>query len=91
MLDDYRDCFAGATQVYWIPSYLAREDPDQRILPPAELIAHLSDPSVAVPAERDANLKRTIQSHLQRGDMVVGMAGGGGGSLDDWLRKEFLS
>jgi hypothetical protein len=26
---------------------------------------------------------------LSDGDMVVGMAGGGGGSLDEWLRKEF--
>jgi UDP-N-acetylmuramate--alanine ligase len=89
MLDDYKDCFAGAAQVYWIPSYLAREDPDQRVLPPEELIARLSDPSIAAPAERNADLKRTIESHLKKGDMVVAMAGGGGGSLDDWLRKEF--
>jgi UDP-N-acetylmuramate--alanine ligase len=89
MLNDYKDCFDGAAQVYWIPSYLAREDPDQRVLPPEELIARLSDPSIAVPAERDEHLKRTIESHLKKGDMVVGMAGGGGGSLDDWLRKEF--
>lgn len=89
--NDYKDCFAGAAQVYWVPSYLAREDPDQRVLPPEELIARLSDPSLAVPAERDAKLKRTIESHLKKGDMVVAMAGGGGGSLDDWLRKEFQS
>ena len=89
MLNDYKDCFEGATQVYWVPSYLAREDPDQRVLPPEELITRLDDPSIAVPAERDEHLKRTIQSHLAKGDMVVGMAGGGGGSLDDWLRKEF--
>lgn len=89
MIDEYRDCFNGAAQVYWIPSYLAREDPDQRVIPPAELITHLSDPSVAQPAERDENLKRTIQAHLDKGDMVVCMAGGGGDSLDDWLRKEF--
>lgn len=91
MLNDYQDCFAGATQVYWVPSYLAREDPNQRIIPPAELITHLSDPTIAVPAERNADLKRTIKAHLDKGDMVVGMAGGGGGSLDDWLRKEFAA
>jgi hypothetical protein len=39
--------------------------------------------------ERDSNLKQIIQEHLDAGDMVVGMAGGGGGSLDDWLRAEF--
>jgi hypothetical protein len=39
--------------------------------------------------ERDDNLKRVIREHLDKGDMVVGMAGGGGDSLDDWLRQEF--
>ena len=89
MADDYGDCFAGASKVYWIPSYLAREDPKQRIIPPSELITHLSDPSIAVAMERDGELKKTIQEHLDKGDMVVGMAGGGGDSLDEWLRKEF--
>jgi UDP-N-acetylmuramate--alanine ligase len=89
MLDDYRDCFTGAAKVYWLPSYLAREDPAQAILTPAELINHLSDPSIAIPMERGARLKHAIQEHLKQGDMVVAMAGGGGNSLDDWVRKEF--
>ncbi|MGH7194601.1 MAG: Mur ligase domain-containing protein [Candidatus Saccharimonadales bacterium] len=89
MLDDYKDCFDGADKLYWIPSYLAREDPDQRVIPPAELISHLADPSIAEPMERDARLKHVIQKHLDAGDMVVCMAGGGGGSLDDWIREEF--
>ncbi|HET6925021.1 MAG TPA: Mur ligase domain-containing protein, partial [Candidatus Saccharimonadales bacterium] len=63
IMNDYKDCFDGAAQVYWVPSYLAREDPDQRILPPQELIMRLSDPSIAVPAELDGDLKRTIQAH----------------------------
>lgn len=89
MIDDYKDCFDGAAKLYWIPSYLAREDPSQRVIPPAELITHLSDPSIAVAMERDNELKKAIREHLDNGDMVVGMAGGGGNSLDDWLRKEF--
>lgn len=89
MLDDYGDCFTGASNLYWIPSYLAREDPAQRIIPPEELISHLPDQSFAKAYERDNNLKRTIQMHLDSGDMVVAMAGGGGDSLDEWIRKEF--
>lgn len=89
MIDDYKDCFEGADKVYWIPSYLAREDPDQRIIPPTEMISHLTDPSIAEPLERDEQLKKVIQKHLDAGDMVVGMAGGGGDSLDEWLRAEF--
>lgn len=89
MIDEYRDCFNGASKLYWIPSYLAREDPSQRVIPPAELISHLADPSIAEAMERDVKLRRAIQKHLDAGDMVVCMAGGGGGSLDDWLRQEF--
>lgn len=89
MKADYKDCFAGAEHVYWLPSYLAREDPDQPVLSPAELITHLSAPSIASAAERNETLKQRIQKHLDEGAMVVGMAGGGGDSLDDWLRKEF--
>lgn len=91
MIDDYKDCFAGAEKVYWIPSYLAREDPNQRIIPPEELVSHLSDPSIAEAADRDDKLKSIIQKHLNAGDMVVGMAGGGGNSLDEWLRKNFVN
>lgn len=89
MIDDYKDCFAGAHKVYWIPSYLAREDPGQRIIPPSEMITHLSDPTIASPMKRNAELKATIQKHLDAGDMVVAMAGGGGDSLDEWIRAEF--
>ncbi|HKR82394.1 MAG TPA: Mur ligase domain-containing protein [Candidatus Saccharimonadales bacterium] len=89
MLNEYKDCFAGAKKVYWIPSYLAREDPNQMILTPAELITHLDDSSFAVASERGQGLKKAIQKHLDGGDMVVCMAGGGGDSLDEWVRKEF--
>ncbi|MCA9332003.1 hypothetical protein KC968_03635 [Candidatus Saccharibacteria bacterium] len=89
MLDDYGDCFAGANKLYWIPSYLAREDPSQRIIPPEELISHLPDQSFAKASERDDALKSAIRKHLDDGDMVVCMAGGGGDSLDEWIRREF--
>jgi UDP-N-acetylmuramate--alanine ligase len=91
MLDSYKGVFRGASKLYWIPSYLAREDPNQRVIPPAELVSRLDEATqaIATPMERDSSLKQIIQEHLDAGDMVVGMAGGGGGSLDDWLRAEF--
>ena len=91
MIDDYDDCFTGAAKLYWIPSYLAREDETQRIIHPSELITHLADPSFAKALERDDQLKQAIQKHLDAGDMVVCMAGGGGNSLDDWLRENFTA
>jgi UDP-N-acetylmuramate-alanine ligase len=91
MLDEYKDVFNGASSLYWIPSYLAREDPNQRVIPPEELISHLTDPTIARAMDRNDELKQTIQKHLDDGDMVVCMAGGGGDSLDDWLRRQFAS
>lgn len=89
MMDDYGDCFTGAKKLYWIPSYLAREDPNMRIIPPKELISHLPDSSFAEPKKMDADLEKTIKKHLAQGDLVVCMTGGGGGSLDEWVRSKF--
>ena len=61
MMDDYGDCFSGASKVYWLPIYLAREDPDQPVLEPSELITHLSDPSIAVAAKKDEQLVEAIK------------------------------
>lgn len=89
ILKEYKDCFRGAKKVYCIPSYLAREDPNQPVISPQEMVDNLSDPSIAEAMERDSKLKKTIQNHLAKGDVVVCMAGGGGDSLDEWVRKEF--
>jgi UDP-N-acetylmuramate--alanine ligase len=91
VLDNYQDCFSGATQVYWVPTYLVREDPNQHVLTPSELISHLSDPSIATPAAMDTKLKQSIQEHLKNGDMVVAMSAGGGHSLDEWIRQNFVA
>jgi UDP-N-acetylmuramate--alanine ligase len=89
MAKDYKDCFNGAKVVYWLPSYLAREDPKMKIIKPEELIQGLDDPTIAQPLERDETLRKVISNHLENGDMVVCMNGGGGDSLDDWLRVNF--
>lgn len=91
MINDYKDCFLGASKIYWLPTYLAREDSSQRIIEPSELIAHLSEPSIAEPAVVGSDLKKTITSHLKNGDMVIAMNGSGGDGLDDWIRAQFKS
>lgn len=91
MLNEYKDSFAGAKQVYWLPSYLAREDPNQPIVSPDDLIARLDNPAIARAAERDDSLKQIIINHLLNDDMVVCIAGGGGDSLDEWVRARFAN
>jgi len=87
--DQYSDSFDGAKHVYWLPSYLAREDSNQSILEPGELIALLPDPSIASPADMNQSLIEIINKHLDQGAMVLALNGGGGGGLDEWLRSNF--
>ena len=89
--NEYKDLFNGVKKLYWVPSYLAREDPSQPILTPSELIKNLENSKNAEPAELNNDLKNNISSHLANGDLVVCMSGGGGNSLDEWLRKEFTN
>lgn len=86
MQEQYNDIFEPATKVYWTPSYLAREDPNQHILTPSELIAGLSPNTNAVSAELNDDLLNKIKEHAANGALVLCMAGGGGGSLDEYLR-----
>ena len=88
----HSDVFDGVDALYWVPSYLAREDPNQVLLTPAELIKNLDTPSraVAKAKELDGKLKSAIERHQAAGDLVVGLSGGGSGSLDEWLRQNFV-
>lgn len=87
----HRDIFNGVSKLYWVPSYLAREDPNLPVYAPAELIKNLNPgmQTKAEPAELNKDLKKKIKQHRRHGDMVLCLSGGGGGSLDEWLRKEF--
>lgn len=85
----YKDLFDGVTKLYWVPSYLAREDPDQEVLSPSQLIEYMDNKAVAEPAELNDELRQRISEHAADGDLVLCLSGGGGGSLDEWLRKTF--
>ncbi len=87
--EDYRDLFRGVKKLYWVPSYLAREDPHQHILTPDELIKYMANREIAEPALLDDPLAQAIEQHRDQGDLVVCISGGGGGSLDEWLRAKF--
>lgn len=90
ILSDYAHLFDGVQQLYWVPSYLAREDQSQHVLTPSELIEYMSNKEIARPVELNDALRNAIQSHLDNGDTVVCLSGGGGGSLDEWLRANFI-
>jgi UDP-N-acetylmuramate--alanine ligase len=87
--EHYYNTFNAVQKLYWLPSYLAREDPSQPILSPDELIKYMSNTSVAEAAEKNDTLQKHINDHLKSGHLVLLLAGGGGGSLDEWARKNF--
>lgn len=89
--DELAILFEDVKQLYVAPSYLAREDPDLQLLQPEDLVNMLSDKTRlhASPATLNENLKDVISEHAQEGNVVLCLSAGGGGSLDEWLRKEF--
>ena len=84
--DQYRYLFKEVERVYWLPSFLTREDPRLKVLTPLDLIAGLDNPQVARASKLDDELKRNIKDALKSGAIVVGMSASG---LDDWLRTNF--
>lgn len=89
--DELRNLFDNVKRLYIVPSYLAREDPNQPMLSPEDLKALLSEKAQAhtSAAELNGKLKAAIKQHAATGDTVLCLSAGGAGSLDEWLRREF--
>lgn len=81
---DYKDSMKQAEHIYWLPTYLSRENPNLAVLSPQDLIAELSNKQAAEPAEMDEGLWKKIQAAREAGKLVLGM---GAGSIDSWLRQ----
>ena len=84
--DGYRNAFSGADKIYWLPTYLVRENAELPILTPAELVAELSNANLAETAEMDEELFSKILEYQKNGDLVVLMTAG---PADEWFRKVF--
>ncbi len=76
--------FNDAQEIYWLPTYLSREDPTQEILRPQQLTSQLKTTSAHL-ADLDATLWDTIQHYRSSGYLVLCM---GAGSIDGWLRTQ---
>ena len=81
----YKNAFTGATKLYWLSTYLTREDPSHPVLTPAELIAELTNPGIATPAELDDALWANIQADRQAGNLILLLTAG---PADTWLRQK---
>lgn len=82
--DAYTDCMIDAETVYWLPTYLSREDPNVAILAPQELSKSLANKEVVRFAELDDELWHNIEQARSSGKLVLVM---GAGSIDSWVRS----
>lgn len=83
--NDYSDCFQLAEKVFWLPTYLSREDPNLPILTPEQLIANVSNKSVVQSAEMNEELWQNITNARGEGKLVLCM---GAGNIDTWVREK---
>ncbi len=80
----YTNQFELADTIYWLPTYLSREDPTLPILTPHELTQTITNRGSVYTANLDNDLWNVIQAARQEGKLVLGM---GAGSIDTWLRQ----
>lgn len=81
----YTDCFEQASEVYWLPTYLTRENPDLPILTPEQLTEDISNRDRIHIVGANDDLWGAIQQARARGALVLVM---GAGSIDSWLRDK---
>ena len=81
--DLYYDAFVGASKIFWLPTYLTRENPDLPVLKPLDFINQLNNAEVAEAAELNDELWAEICKYRDDGYLVILMSAG---PADEWLR-----
>jgi UDP-N-acetylmuramate--alanine ligase len=79
----YTDCFEFASEVYWLPTYLTRENPNLEILSSEQLSRRVTNRNAVHLADLNDDLWRSIELARKRGALVICM---GAGTIDDWIR-----
>lgn len=83
---EYKNAFVGAEKVFWLPTYLTRENSKLKVLTPEELIAGLANAEVAESAELSEKIKMKLDDYLKRGYLLLLMTAG---PADEWWREKF--
>lgn len=82
---DYTSCMELAEEIYWLPTYLSREDPNLAVLTPEQLTENLTNRDAVTYADTNDMLWDTVQAARAEGKLVLCM---GAGSIDDWVRSK---
>ena len=87
VMDGYFDAFVGAEKIFWLPTYLTRENPDLPVLTPYDLIEKLSNADRAEPAEMSDELYEQMLKYRDAGYLVLLLTAG---PADNWLREKLV-
>lgn len=82
--DQYTTQFDNAETIYWLPTYLTRENAEQPVLSPQELTRHVTNKHALQFAALNDELWTKIQDHRRAGHLVLCM---GAGTIDTWVRE----
>ena len=82
----YKDAFDKADRVYWLPTFLTREDESLPVITPKEFIADINAKDKAFVAELDDELAGKIKSDHSEGYLIILLTAG---PADAWFRENF--
>lgn len=82
--DEYTTQFDDAHKIFWLPTYLTRENPDQPVLSPQELTTNLTNQAALSYGELNDELWKEIETYRNDGYLVLCM---GAGTIDKWVRE----
>ena len=86
--DGYRKAFVGADKVFWLPTYLTRENPDLEVINPEDFVKDLINANIAETAELNDELEKKLCGYLNDGYLIVLMTAG---PADSWMRRRFTN
>ncbi len=82
----YKDAFVGVDKLYWLPTYLTRENESLAVIEPSEFIKDLSNNEAAEVAELNDDLAKALRQYSRDGYLVLLMTAG---PADAWFRQQF--
>lgn len=83
---DYTDCLEHAEHIYWLPTYLSREDTSLPLLTPEELMQTTTNKDAISATTLSVELWYTLQTHRKNGALVLIL---GAGDIDAWVRQHY--
>lgn len=84
--DEYKNAFVGADRIFWLPTYLTRENPDLAVLSPEDLTENTVTKSQTTVTELTDELGEEIRRLHNENWLILLMTAG---PADSWLREQF--